>query len=107
MTTAKKVENYSAEVTAKIVADYAAGITVETIAASVGKSTRSIVAKLSRMGAYHKKEYVSKTGAKPVSKEELVSQIANIIGKTSEELGGLEKANKTTLSLLLDYLTAV
>ena len=40
--------NYTAEQTAKLVADYKAGVTVEQLAQEMGKTVRSIVAKLSR-----------------------------------------------------------
>ena len=46
-----KQENYTAEQTAKMVADYVAApvkATVDAIAAELGKTTRSVIAKLSR-----------------------------------------------------------
>ena len=45
--TAKTV-NYTPEQTTKMVADYANGATVETLAQELGKTVRSVVAKLSR-----------------------------------------------------------
>ena len=54
--TAKAV-NYTAEQTAKMVADYKAGVTVEAIATELGKTVRSIVAKLSREKVYTAKTY--------------------------------------------------
>ena len=59
-----KTVNYTDEQTAKVVADYAAGVTVETIAEALGKTTRSVIAKLSREGVYKAKEYKTKTGEK-------------------------------------------
>ena len=52
--TAKTV-NYTPEQTTKMVADYQAGVTVDQIAEALGKSVRSIVAKLSREGVYKRK----------------------------------------------------
>jgi predicted transcriptional regulator len=64
-----KAVNYTAEQTAKMVADYSAGVTVETIAENLGKTVRSVVAKLSREKVYVAKTYVSKTGAPVVKKD--------------------------------------
>ena len=51
--------NYTPEQTAQIIADYQAGKSVEIIADNLGKTVRSIVAKLSREKVYIKKEYKS------------------------------------------------
>lgn len=109
MTTATKAVkevNYTAEMTATVKNMYAGGSTVEAIAATVGRNVRSVVAKLSReLGAgYKRKEYASKTGAAPVTKEKFVEQIANLLSVDAETLGGLEKANKTTLALIVKGL---
>lgn len=97
-----KPENYSAETTAQLLAAYAdgKGSTVEQLAALFGKSARSIVAKLSKEKVYTKKEYVTKAGTKPVSKEEHVVKIASLIGVESAKLESLEKANKGVLQTL-------
>ena len=52
-----KTINYTPEQTAQIIADYQAGLSVEIIADNLGKTVRSIVAKLSREKVYIKKEY--------------------------------------------------
>ena len=62
MTATAKAVNYTAEQTAKLIADYQAGETVEALAFAMGKSVRSIVAKLVREKVYVKKEYKTKTG---------------------------------------------
>ncbi|NDB15243.1 MAG: hypothetical protein EBX53_12735, partial [Betaproteobacteria bacterium] len=59
---AEKAVNYTAEQTAKIIADYQAGVAVESIAQAMGKTVRSIVAKLSREKVYIAKSYVNKNG---------------------------------------------
>lgn len=109
MTTKAKVakaENYTVEMAAKVVADYLAGVPVEQIAESVGKSTRSIVAKLARerkedgTPVYAKKAYVAKTGEAVQSKADLVAVIAEKLGATSEEVGSLEAATKSALKLV-------
>ena len=95
-TTAKAV-NYTAEQTAAIVADYAAGVTVETIAQNLGKSVRSIVAKLSREKVYQKKEYKTKTGEPVVKKDAHADAIGAVLKMTESEIESLTKANKTAL----------
>lgn len=107
MTTTAKAPNYTAEQTAAILADYANGLTVEAIAEATGRGVRSIVAKLSREGVYKKKEYTTKTGEKAISKEELVTQIANVMGVEADSLGGLEKANKETLKAIFNRMVGV
>jgi hypothetical protein len=75
---------------------------VEAIATAVGKSTRSVVAKLSREGVY-----VSKAKAKTevrVTKDELVARIAEHIGVPEETIDSLEKATAGTLKIVLDAL---
>lgn len=74
---------------------------VNSIALKLGKSTRSIIAKLGREGKYTAKEYVTKTGEKPVKKGTLADTIGQIVGATSSDIDSLEKANKNVLSLIL------
>ena len=95
-TTAKAV-NYTADQTAAIVADYAAGVTVETIAANLGRTSRSIIAKLSREGVYQKKAYKTKTGETVVKKDAHADAIGAVLKLTEAETESLTKANKTAL----------
>jgi hypothetical protein len=104
MTTNAKAVNYTKEQTDDLKARYATGESVAELAKAFGKTTRSIVAKLSREGVYKAKEYVSKTGEKPVAKEQIIEQIANLLGVESDKLGGLEKANKGVLKLIFEGL---
>lgn len=101
---AEKMVNYSPEMTAKMLADYAAGVTVESIAESMGKTVRSVVAKLSREGVYKKKEYVTKTGERPVKKDFHADEIGKIVGLSEGEVDSLTKANKTALVKILEAL---
>lgn len=93
----EKVVNYTAEQTAQMKADYAAGVTVEAIATALGKTAKSVVAKLSREGVYKRKEYVSKTGEKPVKKDAHADAIGAVLKLTEGEIESLTKANKTAL----------
>ena len=98
-----KIVNYTAEQTAKAIEQYQLGATVETIATLLGKSTRSIVAKLSREGVYKAKEYVAKSGAKPIPKEALAEALKAFVPElTDSEIDSLTKANKGALNKLLN-----
>jgi hypothetical protein len=101
---AEKVVNYTPEQTAKMVADYSAGVTVESIAETMGKTVRSVVAKLSREGVYRKKEYVSKTGEKPVKKDAHADAIGAILQLSEGEIDSLTKANKSALKTIFEAL---
>lgn len=101
---AAKTVNYTAEQTAEILAGYMAGETVESLAERMCKSTRSIVAKLSREGVYKKKEYVGKTGEKPVKKDVHADAIGAILQLPENDIDSLTKANKTALKAIFDAL---
>ena len=101
---AEKTVNYTPEQTATMLEAYAAGTTVEAIAESLGKTVRSVVAKLSREGVYRKKEYVSKTGERPVRKDATADEIGKIAGLSEGEVDSLTKANKTALIKILAKL---
>jgi K+/H+ antiporter YhaU regulatory subunit KhtT len=107
MATSTKTVNYTPEQTTKMVADYAAGVTVETIATELGKSARSIIAKLSREKVYKAKEYKTKTGDTVVKKDELADKIGAMLGATEPEMESLTKVNKTMLKKILDALPVV
>ena len=103
--TAKNV-NYTPEQTAKMVADYQAGVTVEAMAEALGKSVRSIVAKLSREGVYRKKTYTTKTGEAVVKKDAWADYIGEALGLTEADTESLTKANKTALAKIADFIKA-
>lgn len=100
----EKTVNYTPEMTAQMVADYKGGVTVETIAQNLGKTVRSVVAKLSREGVYQKKEYVSKTGEKPVKKDTHADAIGAILQMSEGEIDSLTKANKSALVKIFQAL---
>ena len=99
-----KAVNYTPEQTAKVVADYQAGVTVEAIAAAMGKSARSIVAKLSREKVYVAKVYATKTGEKVQKKDEPADAIGAVLKMTEPEIESLTKANKTALMKIFTAL---
>ena len=90
----EKMVNYTAEQVAQIVSMYQEGKAVETIAEAVGKSTRSVVAKLSREGVYVAK---ATTSAKRRTKVDLIKEIAHTVGLDFAELESLEKGTREAL----------
>ena len=101
---AEKAVNYTPEQTAKIIADYQAGVAVEEIAQAMGKTVRSIVAKLSREKVYVAKQYVTKTGEKPVKKDVTADAIGAILRLSENDIESLTKANKSALKAIFDAL---
>lgn len=102
-----KVPNYSDAQTAELKAGYVAAPTKETIesfAAKFGKSTRSIIAKLSKEQVYQKAEYVTKTGEKAVKKDAHADAIGKILGMSENDTESLTKANKTALVTIFKAL---
>jgi DNA-directed RNA polymerase specialized sigma subunit len=91
---------YTKEITDKLIADYLAEIPVEEIAAELDVQPRSVIAKLSSLGVYKKKEYRTKRGEIPVKKEEYIERIANLLDVSVDILESLEKVNKSVLALL-------
>ena len=100
----EKVANYSAEQVAVLKAGYEAGETVEALASKLGKTVRSVIAKLSKEGVYKAK--TKEAGKREMLKAEMVSKIAEIIGATDEQLESLEKATGPALMTMLRALQA-
>ncbi len=97
--------NYSKETTAYIVAEYTANPsrdTVNSLASKLGKPAKSIIGKLSREGVYRRAFYTTKTGEEPVTKLELVSEIASNLDIPEDKLLGLEKSPKSALKFLVE-----
>ena len=95
--------NYTEEQTEYLVEQYKAVPTMETVqylAEELGKTTKSIIGKLSREGVYKRAVYTSKSGELPITKVELVNNIAENLGIEVENLLGLEKSPKATLKTL-------
>jgi hypothetical protein len=101
---AEKAVNYSPEQTAQVIADYTAGVSIESIALAMGKSVRSIVAKLSREGVYQKKQYKTKTGEPVVKKDAHADAIGAILRLPENDVESLTKANKSALKAIFDAL---
>jgi len=111
MTAKTKPVNYTPEQVADMVRVYTSATddteranAVNALADLYGKTPASIRAKLVREGVYIAKEYKTKKGGKPISKEQLVSLIAREVGSTVEQVESLAKATKPALARVLKTL---
>ena len=91
---------YTPEATKKLVEDYEAGVTVLALAEQLQVPERSIIAKLSSLGVYQKKQYLNKRGEVPVKKSEHIERIAQLLNCNLELLESLEKVNKQVLLMI-------
>jgi hypothetical protein len=97
-------KNYSDEMVSRMTTDYVANPTRETVdalAAEFGKTTRSVIAKLSREGVYKAQPRTTKSGAPVISKSQYVNALAAHFGV---ELPTFIKAGKQDLARLTDVL---
>lgn len=109
--TAAKTINYTADQESNIVA-MATGTEngllnsthAEILAKDFGKTVKSVVAKLSRMGLYQKKEYKTKNGESVIKKDAHADAIGAILELTEAEIDSLTKANKTALAKIFAAL---
>ena len=101
-----KTVNYTPEQTARMVADYEAGMTVDAIAEALGKTVRSVVAKLSREKVYVAKAYKTKSGETPIKKDVHADFIGEALGLTEADTESLTKANKIALMKIADFIKA-
>lgn len=105
MTAETKVANYTAEQTAMIKETYLANptqATVEALATQLGKTVRSMIAKLSKEDVYKSKS--KEAGKREMLKREMVAEIAKLVGKTEEQIESLEKATGPALMAVLEGL---
>jgi CMP-2-keto-3-deoxyoctulosonic acid synthetase len=91
---------YTKEILDQIVEKYNAGVPITSLQEEFGFSQRSLIAKLSSMGVYKKKEYVNKRGETPVRKEEIIEKLAKLLEIDSQLLESMEKVTKTALILI-------
>jgi transposase-like protein len=97
---------YTNESTKQLIADYQAGATVSELAQAFEVPERSIIAKLSSLGAYQKKQYLNKRGEVPIKKATHIERIAELLDVNLELLESLEKVNKQVLVMIEQNLVA-
>ena len=99
-------KNYTDEMVAQMTEQYTANPTRETVdelAQTLGKTTRSIIAKLSREGVYKAQPRTTKSGEPVVAKAELVAQIENTLASNFLHLS--KQVSKTYKDWLTQSLT--
>ena len=97
-------KNYTDEMVEQMTAQYEANPTRETVdalAQTFGKTTRSIIAKLSREGIYKAQPRTTKTGEPVISKSQFVSAIVEHFGV---EMPTLVTAGNQALQRLCEAL---
>ena len=102
--TMANAKNYTEEMVNEMTKAYSENPTrdtVDALAQQFGKTTRSIIAKLSREGVYIAQPRTTKSGEAVVSKAELVASIQEHFGI---EVPTLVKAGKADLQRLVDSL---
>ena len=75
--------------------------TVENLAGELNKRIKSNIGKLSREGVYKKTVYKTKTGDTPITKKELVEELADYLDISYNSIAGLEKSPKADLNCLV------
>ena len=96
-------KNYTDEQTKHMIDVYQANPTRETVdklALEMGKTVKSVIGILSREKVYIKKDYVTKRGEKPITKLQMVEEIADMLRGDKERLQTLEKSSKAELLYL-------
>ena len=97
-------KNYSKEQEASMIAEYKMNpsrATVDVIAEELGKSVKSVIAKLVTLKVYVKAVKVSKSGKPTINKKDLVKIINEHYGF---EMPSLVKATKMDLDLMVQNL---
>lgn len=99
---------YTKEITDKMISDYngGEGKTALEIAEALDVPERSVIAKLSSLGVYKKKTYLTKRGEVPIKKEEYIDRIGALLEVNVDLLESLEKVNKNVLAMLEKALQA-
>ena len=100
--------NYTNEQVVEMISAYTHNPTRETVdflADKYNKSIKSIIGKLSREGVYQKQVYKTKTGEVPMTKQEIVSMMAEFLGIDSSKIMGLEKAPKQDIKFLSEVVS--
>ncbi len=86
---------YTKEITDRLVQDYQAGTSIDELAKNLDVPQRSIIAKLSSLGVYQRRQYLNKRGEVPVKKSEYIERIGKLLDMNLELLESLEKVNRT------------
>lgn len=103
------VNNYTKEIEEDIYIEYKLNPTAETVeklALKHSKKVRSIISKLSAMGIYQKKKYISKN-KDSLTKEEYIASLAEMLKIDPDLLESMEKVTKYALVILEQRVKAL
>ena len=95
---------YTPDIEKLMTEQYLANTPVEQIAEALEVPVRSVISKLSSLGVYKKKVYLTKRGETPVKKSEYIERIALALDMDLELLESLEKTNKSLLMVISERL---
>lgn len=99
------IVKYTKEITDRLVDQYKTGTSVRQLAQELEVPERSVIAKLSSLGVYQKKQYLNKRGEVPIKKSEHIDRIGELLQMNPELLESLEKVNKGVLVVIERELT--
>ncbi len=106
-----KVPNYTEAQAAAVIAGYdpkadeaTRKAQIESLAVAIGKSTRSVIAKLSRDKVYVKPVHLTKTGELPQKKDATADAIGAVLKLTEADTESLTKANKSALKAVFSAI---
>lgn len=92
------LEKYTPQQEQQLVELYQSGTPVESISQLLNKSTRSVIAKLSRLGVYQSK---FKTTGPRLTKMQLVDELEDLLQLEPQTLHSVEKADRDALVQLI------
>ena len=99
--------NYTDEQVRKMIIEYTLTpdrATVDRLAKELEKSVKSIIGKLSREGVYQKQLYKTKSGEVPMTKAEIIKELASVLAIDSSKIMGLEKAPKQDIKYIYEMV---
>ena len=77
------------------------------LAEQLDRPKKSIIGKLSKEGVYQKIKYKTKGGEDPVTKKEMLAELAELLEIDLEDIQGMEKSPKLELKLILDKIKLI
>lgn len=94
--------NYTPDQVTQLVTDYMAGTSVEALAEALGKSVKSVVAKLSREGVYKPK--TKATSGSRITKADMTKEAEKLLDLPEGTLDSLQKGTSEALEMLVTAL---
>lgn len=100
--------NYTDEMTEYLSTYYTEAVNkdeaIEHLMEYFSKSKKSVVAKLTSLGIYQRKTYLSKIGTPPITKKELIVNLSTLVNGDPDKMQSFIKVSKQELIYLIDLL---